>query len=66
MLRSATQQRILTGWQGPHVPDRSYCIAPANGEAKEIPLAEVIAYVHALEAAGVLPLYRRSEPDDES
>ena len=62
MLRRATQMDILNGWQGPHVPDRSYCIAPANGDAEERPLADVIEYVQSLELAGVMPLYRASEP----
>lgn len=62
MLRRATEARILTDWQGPHVPRRSYTIAPANGDAAERPLGDVIQYVLALEAAGLKPLHRESEP----
>jgi hypothetical protein len=62
MLRRATQVRILTGWQGPHVPDRSYTVAPTNGPAGEWPLDRVRIYVAGLETAGLEPLYRESEP----
>lgn len=61
MLRRATQAGILTGWQGPHVGG-TYCIVPANGDAEERPVADVIEYVRSLEAAGLAPLYRASEP----
>jgi hypothetical protein len=62
MLRAATAAKILNGWQGPHLLERSYCIAPVNGDAKERPLADVVQYVATLEAAGLTPLYRASEP----
>lgn len=62
MLRAATKAKILTGWQGPHLGERSYCIAPRNGPAKEQPLNYVIGYVQTLESAGVKPLFRESEP----
>lgn len=62
MLRRACADGILTGWQGPHVTGRSYCITPANGHARERLLGDVIAYVEGLEAAGLEPLYRASEP----
>lgn len=39
MLRRACADGILTGWQGPHVTGRSYCITPANGHARERALA---------------------------
>lgn len=64
MLRRATQTGILTGWQGPHTDERSYCIAPAAGGAREIPLAEAIEYVRTLEESGIWPLYRESEPEE--
>lgn len=35
MLRAATAAGYLTGWQGPHVPRRSYTIAPSVGDAHE-------------------------------
>lgn len=63
MLRRATQAGILNGWQGPHTDERSYCIAPAQGDAAERPLSYVIAYVQALELEGITPLYRASEPE---
>jgi hypothetical protein len=62
MLRRATQMKLLTGWQGPHTEARSYCIAPRNGDACERSLEYTIEYVRSLEAAGVMPLYRESEP----
>ena len=62
MLRRATQAGSLNGWQGPHTDARSYTIAPATGHAGEWPLARVCGYVDGLEAAGVMPLYRASEP----
>jgi len=63
MLRAATAARFLDGWQGPHTSERSYCIAPVRGDATEHPLAYVLGYVRALEAAGIQPLYRDSEPE---
>ena len=62
MLRRATEANILNGWQGPHVPYRSYTIAPRNGDAQERDLAYVIGYVKSLEMAGLEPLIRESEP----
>lgn len=62
MLRRATQEGILNGWQGPHTSARSYTIAPVGGDAGEWPLARVLGYVDGLKAAGLLPLYRASEP----
>lgn len=62
MLRGATAAGVLTGWQGPHTDQRSYCIAPANGDAAERSLEYTIAYCQMLAADGVQPLYRQSEP----
>lgn len=62
MLRRATQLRILHGWQGPHTDARSYTVSPAKGPAGEWPLDQVESYVHALEEAHVVPLFRSSEP----
>jgi hypothetical protein len=62
MLRGATAARVLTGWQGPHVTGRSYTITPAVGPAAERPLPWVEEFCASLTAAGVLPLYRSSEP----
>jgi hypothetical protein len=62
MLRGATAAKILNGWQGPHLFERSYCIAPSNAAAAERPLADVISYCEALAAAGIEPLFRESEP----
>jgi hypothetical protein len=62
MLRRATQQKLLTGWQGPHTDERSYTISPRNGAAMERSLMDTIGYVRTLELAGVEPLIRMSEP----
>jgi hypothetical protein len=62
MLRGATAAKILNGWQGPHLDQRSYCIAPRNAGAKERPLDDVISYCQSLAVAGVEPLFRDSEP----
>jgi hypothetical protein len=62
MLRAATAAQILYGWQGPHLRERSYCIAPARCDPAERPLDYVIGYCELLSAAGVEPLYRDSEP----
>jgi hypothetical protein len=62
MLRGATAAKILNGWQGPHLLERSYCIAPCNAAASERPLADVISYCETLATAGVEPLFRASEP----
>ena len=62
LLRGATHAGVLTGWQGPHTPARSYCIKPADGPARELPHRETIAYCEALTAANVAPRYRASEP----
>lgn len=62
MLRAATAAGYLHGWQGPHVPNRSYCISPVNGDAEERPLEYAIGYVQLLQADNLEPLYRRSEP----
>jgi hypothetical protein len=62
MLRGATAAKILHGWQGPHLCERSYCIAPADSDAIERPLDYVIGYCELLAVAGVEPLYRDSEP----
>jgi hypothetical protein len=62
MLRGATAAKILNGWQGPHLLERSYCIAPRDAGATERPLADVISYVESLAIAGVRPLFRESEP----
>lgn len=62
MLRGATAARLLHGWQGPHLAERSYCIAPRNAGATERPLDYVIGYCEMLAEAGVEPLYRASEP----
>jgi hypothetical protein len=62
MLRGATAAKILNGWQGPHLLERSYCIAPRNAAAAERPLADVISYCESLAAAGIEPLFRESEP----
>jgi hypothetical protein len=62
MLRSATAEKYLHGWQGPHAPYRSYTMTPQAAPCVETSLAETVGYVHALESAGVQPLYRDSEP----
>lgn len=54
--------QILKGWQGPHLLERSYCIAPRNAGAAERPLEYVIRYCESLANAGVRPLFRESEP----
>lgn len=61
MLRRACEQKILTGWNGPHVTG-SYSVAPRNGAAGEWPADRVREYVVALEVAGFEPLWRDSEP----
>jgi hypothetical protein len=62
LLRGATAARILNGWQGPHLAERSYCIAPMNAAAAERPLDDVISYCRSLLTAGIQPLFRESEP----
>jgi hypothetical protein len=62
MLRGATAAKLLHGWQGPHLDERSYCIAPRDAAAMERPLDYVIGYCEMLAAAGIEPLYRASEP----
>lgn len=62
MLRGATAAKLLDGWQGPHLTERTYCIAPPHAAAMERPLDYVIGYCELLAAAGVEPLYRESEP----
>jgi hypothetical protein len=62
MLRAATAAKLLDGWQGPHLAERTYCIAPRHAAAMERPLDYVIGYCELLAAAGVEPLYRESEP----
>lgn len=62
MLRGATAAKILNGWQGPHLEQRSYCIAPRNADATERALDDVIRYCEGLATAGVEPLFRESEP----
>jgi hypothetical protein len=62
MLRGATAAKLLDGWQGPHLAERTYCIAPCHAAAMERPLDYVIGYCELLAAAGVEPLYRESEP----
>ena len=62
MLRGATAAKILNGWQGPHLLERSYCIAPRDAAAAERPLADVISYCESLATAGIQPLFRESEP----
>lgn len=62
MLRGATAAKLLDGWQGPHLSERTYCIAPRHAAAMERPLDYVIGYCELLAEAGVEPLYRESEP----
>ena len=62
MLRGATAAKILNGWQGPHLDERSYCIAPRNAGASERALDDVIRFCQSLAVAGVEPLFRDSEP----
>ena len=62
MLRGATAAKLLDGWQGPHLAERTYCIAPRHAAAMERPLDYVIGYCELLAAAGVEPLDRASEP----
>lgn len=62
MLRAATAARILHGWQGPHLDERSYQIAPIAADPAERTLDYVIGYCELLAAAGIQPLYRDSEP----
>jgi hypothetical protein len=62
MLRGATAAKLLDGWQGPHLNERTYCIAPRHAAAMERPLDYVIGYCELLAEAGVEPLYRESEP----
>ena len=61
MLRRATEQGLLTGWNGPHF-NGSYSIAPKNAPAGEWSEGRVREYVVAMEVAGFRPLYRDSEP----
>jgi hypothetical protein len=61
MLRGATAARIIVGWQGPHLAERSYCIAPTEADPVERPLDYVIRYCQLLVDAGVQPLYRDSD-----
>ena len=42
MLRGATAAKLLDGWQGPHLAERTYCIAPRHAAAMERPLDYVI------------------------
>jgi hypothetical protein len=62
MLRGATAARLLRGWQGPHLSERSYCLTPAYADPMERPLDDVIGYCRLLSVAGIEPLYRDSEP----
>jgi hypothetical protein len=62
MLRAATAAKILYGWQGPHLAERSYQLAPIAADPMERPLDYVIGYCELLAAAGIEPLYRDSEP----
>jgi hypothetical protein len=62
MLRGATAAKLLDGWQGPHLSERTYCIAPRHAAAVERPLEYVIGYCELLAAAGIEPLFRESEP----
>jgi hypothetical protein len=62
MLRAATAAKLLDGWQGPHLAERTYCIAPRHAAAHEHPLDYVIGYCEQLTTAGIEPLYRDSEP----
>jgi hypothetical protein len=64
ILRAATAARVLSGWQGPHVPAGSYTVAPAAGPAGEWPRDRVIDYCRLLADSGIEPLYRASEPVD--
>jgi len=62
MLRAATAAKILDGWQGPHLAERSYYLAPSAAGAVERSAEYVIGYCELLAAAGIKPLYRDSEP----
>jgi hypothetical protein len=62
MLRGATAEKIINGWQGPHVVERSYCIAPRYGVARQRSLDDVIRYCESLAAAGIQPRFKDSEP----
>ena len=62
MLRAATAERILSGWQGPHVPNRSYCLTTQETGAAEESLEFVVGYCQMLRLLGLEPLYRESEP----
>lgn len=62
LLRAATKEGILTGWQGPHLQERSYTIAPVAAPAKERSLDFTIGYCTGVKALGIQPLYRESEP----
>jgi hypothetical protein len=62
MLRGATAAKILHGWQGPHLAQRSYCLTPTLADPMERPLEYVIDYCRLLAVAGIAPLYRESEP----
>jgi hypothetical protein len=66
MLRRATEQKLLNGWQGPHTDRRSYTIAPRNGQAAERTLDYTINYVKSLQAYGLEPLIRASEPLEQA
>jgi hypothetical protein len=39
MLRGATAAKILNGWQGPHLFERSYCIALSRVRAADVATA---------------------------
>jgi len=67
MLRSATDQNILHGWQGPHAlgdyEPTTYSVTnkllvPAS---RDVPY--MLGYCELLAVAGIEPLYRDSEPD---
>ena len=63
LLRGATKHGILTGWQGPMV-DNTYVIAPELAPARAMARDDAVEYCRALAQAGVLPVYRASEPAD--
>lgn len=62
MFRVATAAKPLHGCPGPHLAERTYCIAPRHGAAMERPLDYVVGYCDQLAAAGIKPLYRDFEP----
>jgi hypothetical protein len=61
-LRGATADKVIRGWNGPMVGGL-YVISPAEGDTKNWPEPAAIEFCEMLQAAGVFPVYRDSEPN---